>query len=223
MLEPLAPSQRELVLELFATEAEAEVRTEEGELDRYGAELLARAGVLAVEVCENVPHDNPAARHANTVIGWAGSKLLTPEYWRFGRGLVQRGLALETAPLARFETAGDGLGDFHVARPRPVRHLTISRDEGDEEEWPLLRLTYDLGRSATDERSGVALASRALAEMPRLEHGKLFLAGDGRMLYQLDLLEDPSRELLPEALRSVSSVAVREGRRFARQFEGAAS
>ena len=236
MLEALAPTQRELVLDFFATDAEAEVRTEGGLLDREGAELVARAGVLATEVWQTVSHDNPAALYANTVIGWAGLKLLTPDYWRFGRGLVQRAiaeagdflrdeqrLALEIAPLARFETAGDGLGDFDLARPKPIRHLILSRDEGDEEDWPLLRLTYDLERPATDEPSAIALATCALEEMPSLAYGKLFLAADGRLLYQLELLEDPSRELLPDALRKVSWVAIREGRRFAEQLHGAAS
>ena len=236
MLKNLAPDQRTLVLRFFATDAEAEVRSEDGSFGDEVAYLIAHAAALATKVWDSVPRENPAARYAPTVVGWAGTMLLTPDYWRFGQQLVslalelardddtvlteiQRSALRQSQSVGRFDTPGDRLGSFEDVLERSAPRLTISRDDGDEDDWPLLAISYTVTDPAVNESAAVALATGALEVMPRQVYGKLFLAGEGGLLFELDLLEDPSRELTPDALRQVCWVAVREGMRFADEFE----
>jgi hypothetical protein len=233
MLKSLDPQACDLVLDFFAVDAEAEEQSQREALDLDTAFLLAQAGILAATVWKHLPHDHPAAVYANVVIGWAGMKLLTPDYWRFGRGLLLHGLEVGGSALtleqrttleiaASYEPPaegpGDRLGDTAQVLAHRASRLSIAREAGDADDWPLLEITYLVDDPVQDEASGLLLTAEALESTHGLAIGKLMLSDDGRLVYTVGVLEDPERELTPDALKAAARLAVRMGNMLAEQL-----
>jgi hypothetical protein len=225
----LSPSDVDLVLAFFAADAEAEVKSESEALDHETAFLVGRAGVLASAVSSTLPRGHSAARYAHVAVGWAGMKLLTRDYWRFGAALVDFALQDESGRLdsdqrsalvsaredgRKFASGGDLLGTRDGVLEYAGGRLSLHRDEGGEDDWPLLTIGYRVNDRIADELAALSLVRRSLKAMPGQPFGKLVLTGDGVLSFRLELLEDPAHALTPDGVRRVCWVVVREGLRF---------
>lgn len=230
MLRQLTPDQQHDLLRLLAVSAETESLGEQGTIDRDDATLVAQAGLLSASFCDRYPPEHPASAYARDILTWAVTALFTPAFWRFGRALMERAVALpaledtQRSALEQlrkqnaFATPGDELGTVDDVLSRPVRRLMITRSDGEPPGAAGVVVYQYVVVALAKGQPRIQLAEQALRDTHGLGVGSLTV-GDSELIYDFAVNEDERSPATIAALVQAASLAATLGRRFRSQLE----
>jgi hypothetical protein len=231
------PEAQALILEFYATEAEATDAAQSLPADGFDertAGLLARSGVLAEEVWERLPSEVAVARDAITAIGRVGMTLAGPSaglaYRPFAERFLQFALGADTdvfrdrdhlsrTLLRCHESEGRPCADLNVEEqlPFPEQCLWIRKEEGADDEAPLMLFDYIVAGRVTEANDVVTFAYAGLIENSRTPLGKVYFSQDGYLIHQLGL---PRDRFTPPLLRATAQLTVKSGLAVRQRLRG---